>query len=46
MPLLEKEQLVKFLRKNVNVFAWDAYEAPGVDPNFICHNLDVNPSIT
>ena len=46
MPLLEKEQLVKFLRKNVNVFAWDAYEALGVDPNFICHNLDVNPSIT
>ena len=28
------------------MFAWDAYEAPGVDPNFICHNLNVNPSIT
>ena len=38
MPLLEKEQLVEFLRKNVDVFAWDAYEAPGVDPNFICHH--------
>ena len=46
MPLLEKEQLVEFLRKNVDVFAWDAYEAPGVDPNFICHHLNVNPSIT
>ena len=46
MPLLEKEQLVNFLRKNVDVFAWDAYEASGVDPNFICHNLNVNPSIT
>ena len=46
MPLLEKEQLVDFLRKNVYVFAWDAYEAPGVDPNFICHHLNVNPSIT
>ena len=46
MPLLEKEQLVDFLRKNVDVFTWDAYEAPGVYPNFICHHLNVNPSIT
>ena len=46
MPLLEKEQLVDLLRRNVDVFAWDAYEAPGVDPSFICHHLNVNPSIT
>ena len=45
-PLLEKKQLVDLLRKNVDVFAWDAYEAPRVDPNFICHHLNVNPSIT
>ena len=45
MPFMEKEQLVEFLRKNVNVFAWDAYEASGVDPSFICHHLNVNPSI-
>ena len=48
MPLLEKEQLVQlveFLRKNVDVFAWDAYETPGVDPNFIYHHLNVNSSI-
>ena len=24
----------------------DAYEAPRVNPNFICHHLNVNPSIT
>ena len=46
MPLLEKVQLVEFLRKNVDVFTCDAYEAPGIDPNFICHHLNVNPSIT
>ena len=46
MPLLKKKQLVDFLRKNIDVFAWDAYEAPGVDPNFICHHLNVNPSVT
>ena len=46
MPLLEREQLVNLLRRNVDVFAWDAYEAPRVNPNFICHHLNVNPSIT
>ena len=44
-PLSKREQLVKFLRKNVDVFVWDAYEALGLDPNFICHHLNVNPSI-
>ena len=45
MPLLEREQLVDLLRRNVDVFAWDTYEAPRVDPNFICHHLNVNPLI-
>ena len=30
----------------MDVFAWDAYEAPGVDPSFICHHLNVNPFVT
>ena len=45
IPLLEKEQLVDLLRINVDVFAWDAYEALGLDPKFICYHLNVNPSI-
>ena len=28
------------------MFAWNAYEAPRVDPSFICHHMNVNPSIT
>ena len=28
------------------MFAWNAYEALGVDLDFICHHLNVNPSIT
>ena len=35
LPPLEKEELIKFLRENADVFSWDACEAPGVDPNFI-----------
>ena len=37
LPVQEKEQLLEFLRENVDVFAWSPYEAPGVDPNFICY---------
>ena len=44
LPLEEKDELVRFLRRNVDVFAWDAYDAPGVDPSLICHHLNVNPS--
>ena len=28
------------------MFVWSAYEAPKVDPSFICHHLNVNPSVT
>ena len=30
----------------MDVFAWSAYEAPEVDPEFICHHLNVNPKAT
>ena len=44
LPPQEKEELVGFLRKNVDIFAWDAYDAPRVDPGLICHYLNVIPS--
>ena len=30
----------------MDIFAWNAYKAPGVDLSFICHYLNVNPSVT
>ena len=45
LPLQEKERLLEFLRANVDVFAWNPYETPGVDPNFICHRLNVNLAV-
>ena len=44
LPLREKEELLVFLR-NIDVFTWNAYEALGVDPYFICHHLNVNPAV-
>ena len=45
LPYQEKEELIEFLRRNIDIFAWNAYEAPRVDPEFICHHQKVNPLI-
>ena len=46
LPPQEKEELIEFLRRNFDVFMWSAYKALRVDPSFICHHLNVNPSVT
>ena len=46
LPPQENEWLIRFLRKNIDVFPWNAYDAPGIDPNFKCHNLNVDPPAT
>ena len=45
LPQQEREELVEFLKQNIDVFAWNTYEAPGVDPDFIYHHLNVNPLV-
>ena len=40
----DKVEMLLFLLQNVNVFAWNPYEVPGVDPEFIVHKLNVDPS--
>ena len=46
LPQREREELIEFLKQNIDVFVWNTYEALGVDPEFICHHLNVNPLIT
>ena len=45
LPQQEKEELIQFLKQNIDVFAWNTYEAPGVDLEFIYYHLNVNPLI-
>ena len=40
----EKVEMLLFLLQNVDVFAWNPYEVPDVDPEFIVHKLNVGPS--
>ena len=36
--------MLQFLIQNVDVFAWSPYEVPGMDPEFVVHKLNVDPS--
>ena len=38
-----KEDLVQFLRKNIDVFAWSHEDMLGIEPNVITHRLNVYP---
>ena len=43
LPPWEKEELIGFLMRNIDVFAWSSYEAPRVDLNFIYHHITAIP---
>ena len=45
LPQQERKELIEFFKWNIDVFVWNTYEASGVDPEFICHNLNVNPLV-
>uniref|UniRef100_A0A2N9EZ43 Uncharacterized protein n=1 Tax=Fagus sylvatica TaxID=28930 RepID=A0A2N9EZ43_FAGSY len=40
-----RDGLTALLMEYTDVFAWNPYEAPGVDPAFACHSLNVDPLI-
>ena len=40
---MEKAELVKFLKAILDVFAWNTYDVPRIDPGLACHRLNVNP---
>ncbi|RDX88244.1 Retrovirus-related Pol polyprotein, partial [Mucuna pruriens] len=42
MSLEEEKMLVAVLRSNCDVFAWSARDMPGIDPNFMCHQLSID----
>ena len=39
-----KQDLVQFLKKSIDVFAWSHENMPGIDPSVIIHRLYVYPS--
>ena len=40
-----RDGLTALLMEYSDVFAWNPYKAPGVDPAFACHSLNADPLI-
>ena len=45
MSNTERIEVMEFLTSNIEVFAWTPYDMPGIDPSFICHQLNVHPTV-
>jgi hypothetical protein len=44
LPQPLKENLVAFLKRNSDVFAWSHEDMPRIDPSVIVHKLNVDPN--
>ena len=44
MESKKKQDLVQFLKKSIDVFAWSHEDMPSIDPSVITHRLNVYPS--
>ncbi|KAL8102954.1 hypothetical protein AgCh_027474 [Apium graveolens] len=38
-----REDLARFLRRNLDVFTWSHSDMIGIDPNVMCHRLNLDP---
>ena len=43
LPPLEKAQFISLLKEYIDVFAWEYYEMPGLDPNLIAYAPNMEP---
>ena len=41
----DQVEVLLSLIQNLNVFTWNLYEVPRVDPTFITHRLNVDPLV-
>ncbi|XP_057444763.1 uncharacterized protein LOC130737008 [Lotus japonicus] len=42
---IQESRLVQLLAENMDLFSWSARDLPGIDPEFICHKLALNPGM-
>ncbi len=40
-----RKTIIKFLKNNIDVFAWTHEDMPGIDPSIISHKLNVDTSM-
>jgi len=43
LSLEQEQQLIQVLKKNLSSFAWSVTDMSGINPDFLCHKLNINP---
>lgn len=41
----ERQQMLQFLKENIDVFAWQSYDMPGIHSKVMCHKLHIDPTV-
>jgi len=41
----EQDQVAAVISRHLDAFAWSASDMPGIDPDFICHHLTMEPKV-
>ena len=40
-----QDRVVEVIARNLDAFAWAATDMPGIDPDFLCHRLTMDPKV-
>jgi len=40
-----RDQIVEVIAQHLDAFAWSASDMPGIDPDFLCHRLTMDPQV-
>ena len=40
-----RDQIAKVISRHLDAFAWSASDMPGIDPDFLCHRLAMDPQV-
>ena len=40
-----QDQIAKVISRHLDAFAWSASDMPGIDPDFLCHHLTMDPQV-
>ena len=41
----EQDEVAAVISHHLDAFAWSASDMPGIDPNFLCHHLTMDPKV-
>jgi len=40
-----QDQIADVITRHMDAFTWSALDMPGIDPDFLCHHLTMDPQV-